>query len=65
MSAKPNKGGSVVGDATRRQGEHGARHPGSCMGAAETDAGRAVSGTVREQGSGRRMWAACERLGRV
>jgi hypothetical protein len=53
MSAKPHNGGgggggSVVGDGTRRQGEHGARHPGSCMGAAETDAGRVVSGAVRD-----------------
>jgi hypothetical protein len=59
------QGGSVVGDATRRQGEHGARHPGSCTGAAETDVGRAVSGVVREQGSGRQVWAGCEHLGHV
>jgi hypothetical protein len=30
------------------RGEHGARQPGSSSGAAETDAGRAVSGVVRE-----------------
>jgi hypothetical protein len=41
-----------VGDATRRQGENGARHPGSCAGATETGAGRAVFGVVRKQGVG-------------
>jgi hypothetical protein len=58
-------GGSIVVDAMQRQGEHGARHPGSCTGAAETDASRAVPGAVGEQGSGRRAWAARERLGRA
>jgi hypothetical protein len=56
-------GGSIAGDATQRQREHGARHPGRCTGAAETDIGRVVSGAVREQGSGRRAWAMRERLG--
>jgi hypothetical protein len=42
------QGGSVVGDTTWRQGKHGARHPDSCAGAAETDVGRAVPGAVRE-----------------
>jgi hypothetical protein len=42
-----------MGDATLRQGKHGGQHPGSCAGAAETDANRAVFGAVREQGSGR------------
>jgi hypothetical protein len=42
-------GGSIVGDATQRQGEHGARHPGSCTGAVETDVDRAVPGVMREQ----------------
>jgi hypothetical protein len=46
------RGGSGVGDATRRQGENGARHPGSCAGATETGAGRAVFGVVRKQGVG-------------
>jgi hypothetical protein len=54
------RGGSVVGDATRRQGEHGARHPGSCTGAVETDAARAASGVVREG-----EWTVHERLGRA
>jgi hypothetical protein len=53
-----------VGDTTRRQGENRARHPGSYVGARETGADRAVYGTVREQGSGQRAWAACEHMGR-
>jgi hypothetical protein len=57
-------GGSGAGDATWRQGENRARHPGSYAGATETGAGRVVSGAVREQGSGRRVWAARERVGR-
>jgi hypothetical protein len=60
---KQRGGGFVVGDATWKQGEHGVQHPGSCTGAAETDAGRVVSGAVREQGSGRRAWAVRKRLG--
>jgi hypothetical protein len=59
---KQRGGGSVVGDATWRQGEHGARHPGSCSGAAETDVDQAVSGAVR--GLHVSAWAACEHVGR-
>jgi hypothetical protein len=58
------EGGSGAGNATRRQVENGARHLVSCAGAAETGAGRAVSGAVREQGSGWHAWAVCEHVGR-
>jgi hypothetical protein len=56
---KTTRGGGVsgAGDATWRQGENGAQHPGSCVGVIETGAGRAVFGTMWEQGSGRRTWA--------
>jgi hypothetical protein len=49
--------------ATWRGGEWGSTS-GSCTRAAETGAGRAVSGVVRKQGSGRCAWAARERVGR-
>jgi hypothetical protein len=58
------RGGSSASDTTWRRGENGARHPDSCAGAAETGAGRVVSGAMREQGSGQRAWAARERGGR-
>jgi hypothetical protein len=54
---KQRGGVSGAGDATWRQGENGAQHPGSCVGVIETGAGRAVFSTMREQGSGRRTWA--------
>jgi hypothetical protein len=50
------RGGGGPLPATPRRGR-------GSMGAAETDVGRAVSGAVREQGSGRRAWAMHERLG--
>jgi hypothetical protein len=58
------RGGSSAGNATWRQVENGARHLISCAGAAETGTGRAVSGAVREQGSGWHAWAVCEHVGR-
>jgi hypothetical protein len=66
LARKGKRGGgwSGAGDAMRRQGENGARHSGSSAGATETGAGQAVSGTVREQGSGWRAWATRERGGR-
>jgi hypothetical protein len=38
--------------------------PDSCVGAVEMSVDRAVSGSMREQGSGRFAWAAHERVGR-
>jgi hypothetical protein len=63
-ACKGKRRGSDAGDTTRRQGENGARHPGSCVGAAEMGAGRAVSGAMQKQGSGWHVWAARESVGR-
>jgi hypothetical protein len=60
---KGKRSGSSAGDATWRQGENGARHPGSCAGAVETGAGRVMCGAMWEQWSGQHMWAAREHVG--
>jgi hypothetical protein len=60
---KTTRGGVCCG--RRVAGGHGARHPGSCTGAVETDAGWVVSDAVWVQGSGRHAWAARERVGHV
>jgi hypothetical protein len=55
-----NEGGGPVWATPRRgRGENGARHPGSCAGAAEMGVDQAVSGVMREQGSGRRACVGC------
>jgi hypothetical protein len=46
------------------RGGKGRTGPGSCVGAVEMSVDRAVSGSMREQGSGRFAWAARERVGR-
>jgi hypothetical protein len=50
--------------ATWRGGERGPTS-GSCVGAMETGAGRAVFGAVQKQGSGRRVWPTRESVGRL
>jgi hypothetical protein len=53
----------VQSSVTWREGERGPAS-GSCAGAVETGAGRAVSGAVRKQGSRQRTWAVSESVGR-
>jgi hypothetical protein len=54
VEKRMEEGGSGAGGATWRKEENGARRPGSCAGAVERGAGRAVSGAMWKQGSRRK-----------